>query len=307
MEPRPRMAQPFRFDAATALCQGTRSAQEDAVLCDMPRGTNAGLVVLADGLGGHAAGAVASRLAVSTAHSYLAAQREAAGGLSEALPALLRDAAHAANTAIHAHTNEHPETRGMGATLVMIVLLPDRAHWLSIGDSPLFLMRDGETVQINQTHSLASQLDLLAKVGEITPETAQSHPDRDCLTSALGAGALTQIDCPEDPLLLRPGDALLAASDGILTLPTPHIHTLLEDGRQASATDTANRVLTEIAGRAHPKQDNLSLALIRVSAATGAAIRARATLPDSLRAALKPTFRTAPRASRPTDKARPSP
>lgn len=253
----------FCFDAATGLSVGAREQQEDAVLCDIPRGPNAGLVVLADGLGGHAAGAVASQIAVSTALSFLAAHRDSRGGFHGSIPGLLEAAARAANAAILHHAAEHPETTGMGATLVILALLPDQLFWLSVGDSPLYLFRQGISVQLNETHSLAAQLDLLVEAGEMPATVAACHPDRHCLTSALGQPSVTLIDCPTTPFPLAPGDVIVLASDGILSLPMEDLEAVLCGDPARNASELASQLLGNVARLALPDQDNLSVAVIR--------------------------------------------
>lgn len=253
----------LRFDAATGLSLGARDEQQDAVLADMPQGGAAGLLVLADGLGGHAAGATASRIAVSTALAELAAQRDNTGEIQGDIPALLTDAALAANHAILAHAEHAPETTGMGTTLVIAVLQQGRLYWLSVGDSPLFLVRDGDVLQLNEVHSLAAQLDLLARAGEISYADAAAHPDRNCLTAALGEGAIQQIDCPSTPLQLRAGDVLVLASDGILTLAPSMIGTAVRRDGSATSADLAADLVEKVAQAALPTQDNLSIALVQ--------------------------------------------
>ncbi|WP_158263403.1 PP2C family protein-serine/threonine phosphatase [Aliiruegeria haliotis] len=262
------------LDAATGLSLGARESQEDAVLCDVPRGGGAGFVVLADGLGGHVAGALASRLAVATALDELARQRAANGRLEGEIPGLLVDAALAANHAILSHAEANPETAGMGATLLLVVVQDSALHWLSIGDSPFYLLRDAETRQLNEVHSLAPQFDFLAAAGELDPEVAANHPDRSCLTSALGQDPLRQIDCPLEPFPLRAGDVLLAASDGILTLSERAIRDGLASRRNAAASDLVGGLMGRVEDCDAMGQDNLSVAVLRVLASDKRAARA---------------------------------
>lgn len=251
-----------RWDWATGLSQGDRPAQEDAVLCDVPPYGGPGLMLLADGLGGHAAGAVASHLAVATAHGALAKAR-AGGTLEQDIPGHLRAAAKAANQAILRHAQAHPETQGMGTTLILVVVLPSRIFWLSIGDSPLYLLRGAAPVQLNETHSLAAQLDLLVRAGELPALAAANHPDRHCLTSALGGSQILQIDCPDHGFPLAEGDVLLAASDGILTLSPEAVQTEALGTGPRPAQEMVQSLLDAVARANRPNQDNLGLALVQ--------------------------------------------
>ncbi|SDJ70748.1 PP2C family protein-serine/threonine phosphatase [Aliiruegeria lutimaris] len=252
------------LDAATGLSLGAREAQEDAVLCDVPQGGASGIIVLADGLGGHVAGALASRIAVTTALDELAAQRNAQGRLATDIPGRLVKAARAANRAILAHACSNPETRGMGATLLLVIVDGGRLFWLSVGDSPLFLLRGGAIRQLNEVHSLAPQFDPLARAGEMDPGIAAIHPDRSCLTSALGFDPLRRIDCPQDAFELAPGDLLVAASDGILTLSPETMATTLSQPDKGSATDLVDRLLRKVEACGAREQDNLSISILRI-------------------------------------------
>ncbi|MDV7141150.1 protein phosphatase 2C domain-containing protein [Tropicimonas sp. TH_r6] len=253
----------FSLDVATGLSLGRRQSQEDAVLCDVPQVGAAGIAVLADGLGGHVAGAVASQLAVTSVREELAGQRDAAGQISGDIPVLLGMAAQAANHAIMAHTDANPDTAGMGATLLATVVQDGRLYWLSIGDSPLFLLRDGDLRQLNEVHSLAPQFDFLARMGEMDAAVAAHHPDRSCLTSALGIEPLRQVDCPARGVELLAGDLILAASDGVLTLSQEDISQSLTVLPESSATDLAERLLARVELAGDAEQDNLSVAVLR--------------------------------------------
>lgn len=264
-----------RLDAATGLSLGRRKNQEDAILSDVPRGGGAGILVLADGLGGHVSGAVASRLAVTTALEELTAQRDSAGRLGDEIPALLMTAAQAANHAILTHAETYPATKGMGATLLIAIVEAGRLHWLSIGDSPFYLLRDGEIRQLNEIHSLAPQFDFLAQMGEMDPQEAANHPDRSCLTSALGCEPMRQIDCPGTPFDLEAGDMLVLASDGILTLPEESIRVTCLADPLAPAADLVEGLLGQVAAADAEEQDNLSVGVMRILPSLELAAEAR--------------------------------
>ncbi len=268
----------LRLDVATGLSLGARDGQEDAVLCDAPYGGAAGIVVLADGLGGHASGAVASRIAVTTVLEELASQRDAQGALGADIPELLMNAAQAANHAILAHADSNPDTKGLGATLLTVVVQGRRLYWLSIGDSPLFLAREGSIEQLNENHSLAPQFDFLARMGEMDPGEAANHPDRSCLTSALGCDPLRQIDCPEQGYTVRAGDVFLAASDGILTLSQDQIQTGIEATPDARPPELVDTLMQSVAAAGDVAQDNLSVAVLRVQPAAASMAKTGASV-----------------------------
>ncbi|MCY4179087.1 MAG: hypothetical protein OXD48_02195 [Litoreibacter sp.] len=108
----------LKFDAATAISRGAREYQEDAVVSEFSNGDDLGFVVLADGMGGHAAGDIASRIVVTRMFSELTFQREAMLQSEDGITATLRNAAKNANECIENHARANPDTKGMGSTTV---------------------------------------------------------------------------------------------------------------------------------------------------------------------------------------------
>jgi protein phosphatase len=188
--------------------QGARPYQEDSwALRTLTDG--ALLAVLADGMGGHAGGAVASRLAVG---AFLMAMES---GRS------LRDALDAANSAVGEAARRDPALDNMGTTLVAAVVRGDEVRWISVGDSPFYLATRGRLERLNADHSMVPQIEALAERGIITPEEAARHPGRHTLREAVMGNPLTLID--EGRRGLGPGDRLLVCSDGIETLESAEI------------------------------------------------------------------------------------
>ena len=111
-----------RFDVASAICQGGRDYQEDAIVTDFPFGADSGVVVLADGMGGHAAGDVASKIVVTEVFSELKFESANFSDFEGEIPRFLTEAAANANSYVREHVQAHPETRGMGATLAAAVM-----------------------------------------------------------------------------------------------------------------------------------------------------------------------------------------
>jgi serine/threonine protein phosphatase PrpC len=227
---------PARWRGEGAQHQGARAYQEDSwalrTLAD-----DAVLAVLADGMGGHVGGATASRLAVG---GFITAM-EGGAGLAEALDA--------ANQAIGAAAARDPALEGMGATLLGIVVKAAQARWISVGDSPLFLVSQGRLERLNADHSMVPQIEALVERGIITAEEAAQHPSRHTLREAVMGQPLTLIDEGLRPL--RPGDRLLACSDGVLTVTPAAI--VRQAGR--SVQELINAVLAVGA----PRQDNVTI------------------------------------------------
>lgn len=258
------MRPPFDFDAASALSKGQRSYQEDAVIADFSRGSEVGVAVLADGMGGHAAGDVASKIVVTEVFSELMFQRGNVEAFKTTVSANLYDAAMAANACLRDHVSIHPETQGMGATLVAMVIIGTELYWISIGDSPLYLFRNGRLSQLNEDHSMAPQIDFMVKSGLLDECEALKHPDRNTLTSVLFGEDIPKIDSPRDPMELRPGDTLIVASDGLQFLEDSEIAQVLMSRRDAPSAEIADHLLERIHGLNDPDLDNVSFSVVKL-------------------------------------------
>lgn len=255
------------YDIAAAIDKGKRDTQEDCVAYGLHEDLSPGFIVLADGMGGHVAGSTASALVVSAIHDELAPI------LSEGLPddaeiaPLLKRVTLSANASIATHIAQNADAMGMGTTVIVPILTAGQLHWASVGDSPLYLFRDGDLIRVNEDHSLAPQLDYLVAAGLMDAEVARSHPDRGCLTSALVGFDIPRIDCGRAPVALRAGDIVLASSDGLLFLTDELIREILRvtaDRDSTAITDALMRALRELD---HPSQDNVSIVVVKVTAA----------------------------------------
>lgn len=253
----------MRFDVSSALLQGARDRQEDAVATAFSQGADLGFAVLSDGMGGHAAGDIASRIIVTEIFAELTIRTALPRFRTSGIPAMLREAVQAANRCLRANIDADPSMHGMGGTVISIVLANGRLHWISVGDSVLYLFRNGELIRLNEDHSMAPQIDLMVRKGLIDMEEARDHPQRNCLTSALFGQDIPAIDCPETPVPLRPDDLVLVASDGLEHLSEDGIAALLRRFRRRSSGDIANRLMAGITGMNDPEQDNTSLVVIK--------------------------------------------
>jgi serine/threonine protein phosphatase PrpC len=262
VQPTPRRAKP-RFDVSSAMAMGQRAYQEDALATDFPDGPGLGLAVLADGMGGHAAGDIASRIVVSEVFAALRESGDDPSKFRTDAPAAMRAAAQRANAAIFAHWSEHRESRGMGATLVALVFDAEKVWWISIGDSPLFLFRSGKLTRLNEDHSLAPQIDYLVLTGQMDPEVGRNHPERSCLTSVIGGDAVERVDCPDRAFTLKADDLLIVGSDGIETLENDAIVELLTRLEGRSAADIGKALMAAVDEVGDPEQDNVSFTVIR--------------------------------------------
>lgn len=252
------------FDISTVINQGAREYQEDAILSEKPIGSDIGFVVLADGMGGHAAGDVASNLIVcEVMKGWLAAGLNKDSSNSEVV-AFLHDSAERANKQIFEASRNDLNVRGMGATLLILICIEDRAFWFSVGDSPLYLWRSGELIQLNEDHSMAPQIDMMAKLGMLDPDLARNHPDRNMLTSVIHGGDIAKIDCPSDPFQLLSDDVLIAASDGLQFLEDKDIQEVVTRNYEAGCDAIADALIRALIGLDDPDQDNIAFSVAKV-------------------------------------------
>ena len=200
-----------------------RANNEDSVYA------GARLLALADGMGGHAAGEVASQLVI--AHLAHLDDDEPGGDLLSKLD----KAVHEGNSAIAREVEDNPELEGMGTTLTAILFAGDRLGLVHIGDSRGYLLRDGELAQITKDDTFVQTL---VDEGRITAEEAHSHPQRSLIMRALTGHEV-------DPTLImreaRVGDRYLLCSDG-LSDPVSH-ETILEALKLADVGESADRLI----------------------------------------------------------------
>jgi serine/threonine protein phosphatase PrpC len=256
-----------RLDAAMAVNVGRRAHQEDAVICDCPLGAELGLVVLADGMGGYRCGDVAGRIVLTEVFSELKLRSAELASAEADVPAALRRAAEGANACLRAYVDETPDAAGMGATLVAGVLRGRALHWISVGDSPLYLFRDGALVRLNEDHSFGSVMRAMVEEGRMDADAAARHPERTSLISVLSGGPVAHVDCPRAPFRVEDGDVLVIASDGLLHLDEAEIRRALRAHADAPATGIAEALMRAVAALDDPEQDNVSLAVVRIGPA----------------------------------------
>ncbi|MEO0931104.1 MAG: protein phosphatase 2C domain-containing protein [Pseudomonadota bacterium] len=251
-------AQP-RFDVASFVHVGARDYQQDAVVTNFPKGDDIGVAVLADGMGGHLGGEVASNAALSVAFAEMKLQlvHVRAGHMS--IPQALGVAVDRANYAIAEHVHAHPQLAGMGTTLVICVIAGSQLYWASVGDSPLYLFRDGTMTRLNEDHSMGPQIDAMVQSGIINAADAADHPQRNQLLSAVCGGDLTHLDCPDSSFALTSGDVLLLASDGIQTLSDEKIGHLLRKKHRTDSDQIVDALMQAVLDEGEETQDNVSI------------------------------------------------
>jgi serine/threonine protein phosphatase PrpC len=191
-----------------------RERNEDGFLTQEP------LFAVADGMGGHRGGAVASRVALEIL-SQMEGDSMAGDGAAEGLT----DMVNQANDAVLERASEEPRLSGMGTTLTAVVVQPGRIHLAHVGDSRAYMLRAGKLRQLTEDHSLVQRM---VKEGKLTPQEAEVHPQRSVLTRALGVEPELQVD--HETVEVRPGDRILLCSDGLTTMVTEEeIHRILSE------------------------------------------------------------------------------
>ena len=208
----------MQFSCAARTDVGiVRSGNEDNYLMLAERG----VFIVADGMGGHAAGEVASEMAVRLISRDLGTVR---GLPDEEVAERMRQAIRGANAAIYERTLTEHDKRGMGTTATALVLMPNRFLLGHVGDSRAYRLREGRFEQLTKDHSyVQEQVD----AGLLTPEQARVHPYSNVITRCVGANQDVIPDTYGGDL--RAGDVVLLASDGLTgMLEDEHIHKILE-------------------------------------------------------------------------------
>lgn len=242
---------------------GMRDDQEDAFgFSNMENAqlvTDSGIMaVLADGMGGLAMGAEASQLAVRTVLDAYEAR-----SVQEAIEESLFRVVHQANIALNEYAFNIGQEHEMGTTLVAAVIQDDRLYWASVGDSRIYLYRDGQMVQLNQDHVFGQELQEQVARGLMSREEAENHPERDALTSYIGIPMLEKIDISQRPVQLKPGDRIMLCSDGLYrTLAKQEILMYLE----RDAQEAADAMIDAVLSRRRPYQDNTTILILEIEA-----------------------------------------
>ena len=257
------------YEHACRATQGARDYQEDMAAfligADVTGdGETANAVapdlvaVLADGMGGHAGGDVASRLVCERfIDVYDATEAEAT--VVERMTASLEGC----NAALADKVAANPLLSGMGSTLIGTVFGPSGVEWISVGDSPLYLYRRGEIAPLNADHSLAPELDLLAAAGHMTREAALSDPRRHMLRSAVTGEEISMLDLSQQPTPLYPGDYVILASDGLQTLEPDEIARVIQAYADAGPAAVAEALIRAVESLRAPHQDNATVVAVR--------------------------------------------
>lgn len=257
--------------SAARATVGGRSGQEDSFRLwpaegvIPPKAESGGLLaVLADGMGGHTGGAIASQTVCKTFTDVFAA---AAGSPPEAR---LKPALQASNEALAKGVEQNAALKGMGCTIVAAWIDDLGIRWTSVGDSLLLLYRLPDVIRLNADHSLGSFLDEQARQNKITRSEARRNRNRNALRSALTGSKIDLIDLRGEPLELRPGDWVVLASDGLSSLEGDEIADVIYRFRQSTPEEMADGLIAAVVQKGAVDQDNATVVVVRIDGADAA-------------------------------------
>ena len=228
-----------------------RQRNEDTFVAEYP------LFAVADGLGGHLGGEVASQVAVETLIDVTKAE-----GPDDGIPDRLRTAIHRANEAVGERASRDSRLTGMGTTLTAVVAGRDRMYLGHVGDSRAYLLREGDLRALTEDHTLVQRM---VREGRLTPEQAEIHPQRSVLTRALGIEDELEVD--QATVEVAAGDRLLLCSDGLTSMvaeedirkilsghddPQAASEALVEAANAAGGQDNITTVVVDVEDAAEP-------------------------------------------------------
>ncbi|MBT9332828.1 Stp1/IreP family PP2C-type Ser/Thr phosphatase [Acidipila sp. 4G-K13] len=244
------MSQPFSTQIQSAALSSVgriRTGNEDS----FGECAEAGVFVVCDGMGGAAAGEIASRMTVDSVIGTLCRGEEAGS-----VPERLAEAVEEANALVHQRGAADRSLSGMGTTLVVLQLVPGHAYVAHVGDSRIYLFRSRTLVRCTQDHSL---VDEQVRMGHLTPQEAEQSPYRNIITRAIGTQPSVAPDISE--AVTEAGDVFLLCSDGLIReVSDPAIESVL---RETPDLDAACRRLIDAANEAGG-HDNITCLLVRV-------------------------------------------
>jgi PPM family protein phosphatase len=250
-------------ETAWAMVKGERIAQEDALHLHFDADNRSGYIIVADGMGGHTSGDIASSLAVEAVDEALHRLWTQKHSLEKDMRTHLPDILDSANARIASYIKTNPQTSGMGTTVLAVIILEGRLYWASVGDSPLYLLRNGRLMQLNEDHSMARQIDQMVHAGQLTAQAAREHPNRSALTSVVMGDVIADADCSALPYELVRGDILIASSDGVCSLSAKDLTGCILAPDQ-TADDSVAAITRMLEQRKDPTQDNLALCVVRI-------------------------------------------
>jgi protein phosphatase len=203
---------------------------------------NVHLLIVADGMGGHAGGKVASRLAVETIRETFERMLPE-GDVAAAINRAMSDA----NARIREMAVFNEDLKGMGATCITAAVRNGLLYYTHVGDCRLYILRGGELKRVTSDHTMVQRM---VEMGILTIEMARMHPDKNIVSRALGGGEFIELDDPVEPIALEPGDRFILCSDGLFDLVgDDEIRSALSNGDPGGSASKLVEIANEAGGR----------------------------------------------------------
>ncbi len=226
-----------------------RTSNEDACVAD---GTG-GFFIVADGMGGHAAGEIASRITASTVEEVVSG----GAGNHDEMDALLQIAVKLANARVFETQRVQPECRGMGSTLTVLAFRGGRYFVAQVGDSRAYLLRDGVLRQLTQDHSLVWPL---FESGVISKDDISRHPQKNLITRSIGTHSEVEADLQAGDA--KEGDIYLVCSDGLTDVLTDREILEILSIKTQSPQDISDMLVSAANSGGGP--DNVTVVVVRL-------------------------------------------
>lgn len=240
----------YRFSNKLEILQGKGQISGAAELPFM--------AVLCDGMGGHSLGEIASKIA---GKSFLVSTLAAFDGNHP--PSQFKDIIVQISKNIRDHIAANHAFEGMGTALIGIKIYNYMLKWISIGDSHLYLVRQNNLSKLNADHSMKPLIDAMVNKSILTETEAKVHPDRNALRSALIGDELSLISIQVDGFLLKRGDLIILALDGVDALSIDRLANIIKFWKRFGLSYLAKKIIAAVLKMKHGHQDNVSLFVIK--------------------------------------------
>ena len=215
------------------------------------------IFIIADGMGGHKAGEVASNTAISTIVSHYEENKQKMIEKEVCVPEFINKSIELANEKLIEESEGDEELKGMGTTITMCIVLETELYIGHVGDSRAYLLRDEKLTQLTQDHSLVGEL---LRTGSITKEEAMNHPKKNVIMRALGSNKDLKVDILTRDM--EPRDKFVLCTDGLTNMVSEEriLETLVDDENPASICSKLVNISNELGGI-----DNTTIMLIKAS------------------------------------------
>ncbi len=232
-----------------------RQVNEDSYYIPGDMDNDIRLFVVADGMGGHNAGDIASKVAIEVVTRYILRNFGDCDKDKDNLLSLLKDGIVLANQSIYEKSLTDPQVKGMGTTLIVVLIYSGRLYIAHVGDSRVYVLRKNSIYQVTRDHSFVEEL---VESGQITREQAASHPQKNIITRALGSEELVDIDVSVRRFFRN--DTILLCTDGLTNMVSDE-----EIRQKAQSIESCQQLAEELVYMANEAGgiDNITAVVVR--------------------------------------------